>query len=75
MGKRGIDQVNSGKENTMYRDFVKFDGEIEDVKVLNQKIEEQTGIVDFFDEETESWRGWVEYKDGQTVVFEEVARG
>lgn len=58
----------------MYRTFLKLEGTIEDVNELNESIEKETGISDFFDTESENWRAWVEYKDGKTMILEEVAR-
>ena len=58
----------------MYRTFLTLEGTIEDVNELNKGIEKETGIADFFDVESESWRAWVEYKDGKTEILEEVAR-
>ena len=58
----------------MYRAFLTLEGTIEDVNELNESIEKETGISDFFDTESEDWRAWVEYKDGKTMILEEVAR-
>lgn len=57
----------------MYRTFLEINGIVEDVKELNKKICDETGIEDFFDEGTDEWRAWTEYKDGKTVVLEETA--
>ena len=58
----------------MHRTFLTLEGTIEDVNELNKGIEKETGIADFFDVESESWRTWVEYKDGKTEILEEVAK-
>ena len=58
----------------MYRTFLTLEGTIEDVNELNESIEKETGISDFFDTESENWRAWVEYKDGKTEILEEVAK-
>jgi hypothetical protein len=58
----------------MYRAFLTLEGTIEDVNELNESIEKETGIIDFFDTESENWRAWVEYKDGKTEILEEVAK-
>ncbi len=58
----------------MYRAFLTLEGTIEDVNELNESIEKETGISDLFDTESEDWRAWVEYKDGKTMILEEVAR-
>ena len=58
----------------MYRAFLTLEGTIEDVNELNESIEKETGISDFFDTESEDWRAWVEYKDGKTEILEEVAK-
>lgn len=57
----------------MYRAFLEFDGVIDNVQDLNKKIEETTDIPEFFNEETDGWMAWVEYKDGKTFVLEETA--
>ena len=57
----------------MYRTFLEFDEIINNVKALNKKIEEATGIPEFFEEDNVGWMAWVEYKDGKTLVLEEVA--
>ena len=58
----------------MYRTFLTLEGTIENVAELNENIEKETGIADFFDAQSEEWRAWVEYKDGKTMILEEVAR-
>ncbi len=58
----------------MYRTFLTLEGTIENVTELNKDIEKETGIADFFDAESDDWRAWVEYKDGKTLILEEVAR-
>ena len=58
----------------MYRTFIEINATLEDVNDINAAIEQETGIADFFDTESEEWRAWVEYKDGKTLVLEEVAR-
>ena len=58
----------------MYRTFLTLEGTIENVNELNESIEKETGIADFFDAESENWRAWVEYKDGKTMILEEVAK-
>ena len=58
----------------MYRTFLTLEGTIENVAELNENIEKETGIADFFDTESEDWRAWVEYKDGKTEILEEVAK-
>ena len=58
----------------MYRTFLTLEGTIEDVNELNESIEKETGIPDFFDTESEDWRAWVEYNDGKTEILEEVAK-
>lgn len=57
----------------MYRIFLKLKGNIDDAVKLNNAIEKETGIADFFDTESEDWRAWVEYEDGETLILEEVA--
>ena len=57
----------------MYRTFLTLEGTIENVAELNESIEKETGIADFFDTESENWKAWVEYKDGKTEILEEVA--
>ena len=58
----------------MYKTFLTLEGTIENVAELNENIEKETGISDFFDTESEDWRAWVEYKDGKTEILEEVAK-
>jgi hypothetical protein len=58
----------------MYRTFIEINATLEDVNSINAAIEQETGIADFFDTESEEWRAWVEYKDGKTLVLEEVAK-
>ena len=58
----------------MYRTFIEINATLEDVNDINAAIEQETGIADFFDTESEEWRAWVEYKDGKTLVLEEVAK-
>ena len=58
----------------MYRTFIEINAILEDVNDINAAIEQETGIADFFDTESEEWRAWVEYKDGKTLVLEEVAK-
>ena len=58
----------------MYRTFIEINATLEDVNSINAAIEQETGISDFFDAESEEWRAWVEYKDGKTLVLEEVAK-
>ena len=58
----------------MYRTFIEINATLEDVNSINAAIEKETGIADFFDTESEEWRAWIEYKDGKTLVLEEVAK-
>lgn len=60
----------------MYKTFLALDGVLENVNDINAAIAEQTGDPEpFFDADSESWRAWVEWKDGKTIILEDAARG
>lgn len=54
----------------MYKELFRLQGELDSVKEINTAIADQTGDPEpFFDEDSEEWRAWVEYKDGDTIVL------
>lgn len=56
----------------MYKTLFEIDGTLENVTEINEAITKLTGEpVPFFDEDSNEWRAWVEYKDGKTLVLME----
>ena len=56
----------------MYKTLFEIDGTFENVTDINEEIKKLTGDPDpFFDEDSNEWKAWVEYKDGKTLVLVE----
>ena len=54
----------------MYKDLFTLEGTLNTVEEINRAIEAQTMNEEpFFDTDSEEWRGWVEYRDGKTIVL------
>ena len=54
----------------MYKTLFELDGTLENVTDINKAITQLTSDpAPFFDEDDNSWKAWVEYKDGKTLVL------
>ena len=68
-----MEEILMKEKTSMYKEFLVLDGTIENVEELNKAVEAETGCTEFFDTESEEWRGWVEYRDGKTIILSEEA--
>lgn len=51
-----------------------LEGIFDDVRYINKQIVELTGDAEpSFDEDTEEWRNWADYRNGTTVILTDVA--
>lgn len=51
-----------------------LEGTFDDVRDINKQVAELTGDAEpFFDEDTEEWRNWVDYRNGATVILTDAA--
>lgn len=54
----------------MYKELFRIKGTVEDVNAINQRVAELTGDDEpIFDPDTDEWRAWVEWKDGDTIIL------
>ena len=51
-----------------------LEGIFDDVRDINKQVAQLTGDAEpSFDEDTEEWRNWVDYRNGTTVILTDAA--
>ena len=59
----------------MYIDWLVLDGTLKTIDEINKAYMELTGDPDpWYDAEDNGWMGWVEWRDGKTIIKADVAR-